>query len=193
MVAFADQERLHCGELTPDTRRDLELLRDLMEMVHEAQIALEGDEFGAGSQFIGALLSIRHRIHRFEEMQPDAVRAFDDELTRFKDEYGREYCVYLTIAFVDPSTQFVTERTCSETEFDSMQDVLEALVQHDIDCVGAEGGAQDAEPASDDFQTLFSNSQGEHSTPRPKSMSTMSCARFALIRGDTGSRVHRSS
>jgi hypothetical protein len=41
-----------------------------------------------------------------------------------------------------------------------MRDLLEALVRHDIDCVGAEGGAQDTELASDDFQTFFSHSQG---------------------------------
>jgi hypothetical protein len=154
MGAFADQERFHCGELTPDTHRDLELLPDLTQEVRGAQIALEGDEFGAGSQFIGALLSIRHRIHRFEEMQPDAIRAFDD------DEMQPGYCVYLTIAFLDPLTQFVIGRTCSETEFDSMRDLLEAIVQHDIDCVGAEGGTQDVDPANDDFQTFFSPSQG---------------------------------
>jgi hypothetical protein len=41
-----------------------------------------------------------------------------------------------------------------------MRDLLEAFVRHDIDCVGADGSAQDCEPARDDFRTFFSHSQG---------------------------------
>jgi hypothetical protein len=156
MIEFADRERWHIAELTQGVHEHLVLLHDLTRVVHEAQVTLESDLFGTGSQFIGALLSVRHHIHKFGEIHPVAVQAFDDELVRFKGEYGQEYCVFLLMTFLDPSTQFVVGRTCTEEEFVRMLDLLERLVRQDIDSRVAGDGVEDVEPASDDFRTFFS-------------------------------------
>jgi hypothetical protein len=132
MTEFAHQERWHVAELTESVHEHLVLMHDLTRVIHEAQMTLEADLFGTGSQFIGALLSIGHHSHKFGEIHRVAVQPFDEELARFKEEYGQEYRVFLLMTFLDPSTQFVVRRTSAEEELVRMPDLLEKLLQQDI-------------------------------------------------------------
>jgi hypothetical protein len=88
MIEFAHLERWHVAELTESVHEHLVLLDDLTRVVHEAQMTLKADLFGTGSQFVGALPSIGHHIHKFGEIHRVAVQAFDEQVPRFKEEYG---------------------------------------------------------------------------------------------------------
>jgi hypothetical protein len=59
------------------------------------------------------------------------------------------------MTYLDPSTQFEVERTCSDSEFDGMKNYLAELVEEQIaiETTGTQEIDDDGEPGSDDFSS----------------------------------------
>jgi hypothetical protein len=170
MVAFAEHEQRFIPELTPTVQRNLARLQTLTSRFEEAQKALEGDDLGSGSQFIGWLLSIEHHVHKFAETQAAAVKEFDRYLRNIKYQWDVEFRILLLMTYLDPSIQFQTGRTCSDPEFHGMRMFLAELIaeQIAIEMSGTQDVSDHGEPGSDDFSTYVQSASGQRPIVQPQ-------------------------
>jgi hypothetical protein len=156
MVAFTDVEHVEISGLNPTVHAQLDHLCKLTKAFREVSEAVEGDQFGNGSRFVGKALSLRYHVHKFRDTHPAAVKAFEEYFECFKRAYAGEYRMLLLMTFLDPSVQFQEGRTWSDVEFSAVKMLLASLVQAQTqpDAATHLGDPRDdIEPGSDDFTT----------------------------------------
>jgi hypothetical protein len=165
MVAFTVQEHLAVEELNPEVKQNVQTLAQLTGQFADTQKALEGDDFGTGSRFIGTLRSLTHLVGKLEYQQPAAVESFQRQIDDFKSGYYEEYHFLLMMTYLDHSMQFVPGRTCSEFEFGEMRAMLEQLVTEQVSFDVQEEAEVAAEPGSDDFCSYINASRTQTISP----------------------------
>jgi hypothetical protein len=122
----------------------------------EAQGALEGDGFAAGSRFPGYLLAIRHRFQKLAAIEPQAVAHVEREVAAFQSGYAHEWRICLMQAFLNPAISFEPGRICTQSEMQALVEQLTSMLDHQMRGEARareetrEGLASD-EPTSDDF------------------------------------------
>jgi hypothetical protein len=156
LVDFARQEHLVIDELNDQVKANIQALAQISGQFALAQKDLESDEFGIGSRFIGNLLAVTHLVDKFEDQVPSAIEAFHTQIEDFRRNYAKEYIFLLLMTYLDPSVQFIRGRTCCDTDYDDMVNLLEIFISQELTREEMEIDVA-AEPGSDDFVTYITS------------------------------------
>jgi hypothetical protein len=159
MVEFARKERWDMPELNEKVRADLHQWQRLAAAFVMVQKELESDKFGTGSLFISHLLRLECRLGDFRECEREAHHSMIEYIVQLRRDYEWECDIYILMAFLDPSIQFLVGRRCSEEAYERVRATLIQLVQGEIDRDIYRTRAMPEEPASDDFRSCIPSEQ----------------------------------
>jgi hypothetical protein len=163
MQGFLEREHLVMPDLSDEVKDNIQRLHKLTDLFTQAQHQLESDAFGVGSLFIPWFLSIRAAIQELADIAWDAVEEILAYMNRLEQEYRLEWDVFTMMTFLNPSQQWIEERTCSAERFERITDALISWVGQEMAEAMQTGPCE--MPAANDFFRYFSRGPADMLPP----------------------------